>query len=342
MVGFGGWDMPVQYQGILDEYQAVRQRVGIFDICHMGEFLLHGSPLSTGLDRLVTQSLTDLPSGSCRYGFLLNESGGVLDDLIIFRLAQERWMLVVNAATAERDAKHIRSFLDQPDAFEDISQLTGKIDVQGPASRDFLKSWVEDIERLDYYTCKEYDIFGCRVLISRTGYTGELGYELYLPWDSTRDVWESFLKAGALPAGLGARDILRIEVGYPLYGHELDEEHSPLTAGMSRLIDWQKEFIGSSALKTERQNGITEKIVTVAAENRRSPRAGQPVLRDGRGIGVVTSGTFSPCLQRGVALARVSRDGCSLGDAVEIGTDRRPISGEVVPRKVYTQGTLNS
>lgn len=340
MVPFGGWEMPVQYGSIIEEYQQTRQQTALFDICHMGEFIIEGDAVSSGLDRIVTQRLVDLPINACRYGMMLNEQGGVIDDLIVFRLGQEKWMAVVNAGTLEKDVRHFQNELSPAAKFSNISDATGKIDVQGPASRDFLKPLVEEIENLQYYTFGEFSLGDYDVIVSRTGYTGELGYEIYCPWDRTPGLWDRLLKMGAKPAGLGARDMLRIEMGYSLYGHEISEEISPLDAGLDRFIDWEKEFIGKPALSVQKQKGKQRKIICFAADSRRAPRAEQMIFSEqGKAIGVVTSGTFSPALTQGVGLGFVPCD-VKVDDHIFFGKESDRISARVMGRPIYKSGSL--
>src|SRR3989338_8372397 len=241
MVPFGGWDMPLQYEGIIAEYQDTRKGVTVFDTSHMGEFIVEGDPVKSGLDKLITQPLADMPLKTCRYGALLNDRGGVMDDLIVYRLATEKWMVVVNAGNMEKDDRQFRKHIASS-KFRNVSSETGKLDIQGPMSRKILSSLVEDIEKLDYYTFDEFDVLGERVIVSRTGYTGELGYEIYFPWDKIAELWREVLKRGAKPAGLGVRDVLRIEMGYSLYSHELEEHILPLEAGLNKFIDWNKDL----------------------------------------------------------------------------------------------------
>lgn len=342
MVPFGGWDMPVQYSGIIEEYHATRTGVAIFDICHMGEFFVTGDARQTGLDRIVTQRLRDLSVGACRYGMMLNESGGVLDDLIVFRLDDHEWMIVVNAATSDDDAAHFQRQLSEPKSFDDRSAQTGKIDVQGPKSRDFLLPLITGIDRLPYYGCARFDVMGGPAVVSRTGYTGELGYEIYYPADKIARLWESLLEMGAVPAGLGARDVLRIEMGYPLYGHEISTGVSPLDAGLERFIDWEKDFIGKEALLQYKQEGAAARTMCFVADSRRSPREGQKIFSaDDKEIGVVTSGTFSPSLLKGVGLGRVVET-VPTGQSVFFGTPDKKAAAVSAGRPVYKNGSLKA
>jgi len=344
MTSFGGWLMPIQYEGILAEYQHTRERVSLFDISHMGEFIVEGDCLESGLDRVLTMSIVDMPIKSCRYGAMLNARGGVIDDLIVFRMDKDQWFLVVNAATVDKDMTHIKSNLSKYAQFRDVSDKTGKIDLQGPLSRDVLKSFVCDIEKLDYYTFDFFDLLGENVLISRTGYSGELGYEIYFPWESTPALWEELLKKNEVQAaGLGARDMLRLEVGYSLYGHELGEEISPLESGLSRFIDFDKEFIGKDVLLEQKSQGVSRKIVGVTSDNRRSPRAGNRIYSAShQDIGFVTSGTFSPAQQRGIGLCLIDSENASRGDNVFFGDEKNKHKALISSKIVYKKGSLKN
>jgi len=344
MVPFGGWVMPLQYgQGILAEHQSTRRDVSLFDTCHMGEFIIDGDARSCGLDRIVTQNVVDMPLKTCRYGLMLNEQGGVMDDLIVYRLAEQKWMIVVNAGTMEKDEKHFRNHLTDKAVFSNISFKTGKIDVQGPRSRDFLKSFIEDIDRLDYYSFDTFGVEGEEVIVSRTGYTGELGYEIYYPWDKTAQLWRTFIDQGAHPAGLGVRDVLRIEMAYSLYGHEINDEICPLDAGLAKFIDQDKDFLGKAALQTAVQDNPGKKLVCLVSATRRSPRAGHCIMTpDGQFVGEVTSGTFSPSLNKGIALGIMLKSEASLGRQLVVGDDKIKIEVEVCKRPIYQQGSFKN
>jgi aminomethyltransferase len=344
MAEFGGWDMPIQYEGIIAEYNNTRNGVSIFDVSHMGEFILEGDPVKTGLDRIVTMRIVDMPLNTCRYGMILNETGGIIDDLIVFRTGTERWFIVVNAATTEKDADHFRNNLAKGAVFKDISTLTGKIDLQGPRSRDILSAYVTGLNKLDYYTFDFFHLLGENVLISRTGYTGELGYEIYFPWTKTPDLWRELLKSGDVkPAGLGARDILRLEMGYPLYGHELSEAISPLETGLMKFVDLEKDFIGKETLLQLKERCAKRKTVAFVSDDRRSPRSGQRVFdKDANEIGIVTSGSFSPYLGKGIGLALISKLDSSKGEVIYFGEMERSFPAKISERVLYKDGTLKS
>jgi aminomethyltransferase len=341
MMSFGGWTMPLKYSGILDEYEHARHGVTVFDTSHMGEFIIEGDARTIGLERIVTQPLSTMPVKSCRYGLMLNAQGGVKDDLVVYRLAVNRWMLVVNAGTTESDAFHIQECLADRGAFQNVSDDIVKLDVQGPRARDVLCPLIPGIEKLDYYTFDEFCALGQNMIVSRTGYTGELGYEIYGPADGVRPCWERLLDGGAKPAGLGVRDVLRIEMGYPLYGHEISETMSLLEAGLGKFVDWDKDFIGKEAVGAEKARGACRKSVMILSDSRRAPRAGHAVwAEDGREIGVLTSGTFSPFFKKGVGLALVQTEYNQAGQKVAFGEKTNPSAAVIVRRPVYQQGSL--
>ncbi len=343
IVGFGGWDMPLQYKGILAEYEETRRGVSVFDTSHMGEFIIEGDLQSSGLDRLVTQRLSDLAIGACRYGALLKEDGCVLDDLIVYRLALAKWMIVVNGATMEKDAAQFQRELSYAAKFTNISSSTGKLDIQGPKSRELLSQFIKGLEQLTFYTFAECDVLGTKAIVSRTGYTGELGYEIYFPWDQTVELWKKILSFGAQPAGLGSRDVLRLEMGYSLYGHELDENISPLEAGLNRFVDWDKDFIGKAALLKEKTAGVKRRLIALTSLNRRSLRTGFKVFSlEGQEIGVVTSGTFSPALEKGIGLGFVAMGHGNAGEKLFVGNGKNKFEVEVSNRPFYKQATFRN
>ncbi len=343
IVPFGGWEMPVQYEGILAEYEHTRKAVTLFDTCHMGEFLIRGDCRESGLDALVTMAIADMPVHTCRYGMLLNDQGGVVDDLVVFREGPEDWFIVVNGATTAKDAKHFHARLKQPRAFKDISSEIGKIDVQGPLSREILKPLVPGIEKLAYYTFDNFKFLNETARVSRTGYTGELGYEIYSSSATVRTIWRKLLENPTVkPAGLGARDILRLEVGYSLYGHELSETITPLEAGLARFVDFTKEFIGKDALlKQQKGGGPRRKIAGFISETRRAPRQDNKIYAAaGEAIGIVTSGSFSPRCQRGIGLGFVPIAMASTGQKIYFGDDNTKNLAIISSRTFYRNGSL--
>ena len=341
MVGFGGWNMPLQYESILTEWEHNRKTVSLFDCSHMGEFMIKGDAKACGLDSIVIQTVADMPVNTCRYGAMLNEEGGVIDDLIVYRKGPQDWMIVVNASNIEKDARHFRAHLNAKASFEDVSFKTAKLDLQGPQSRDVLKVLAPGIEKLAYYTFGEYQIAGIPCLISRTGYTGELGYEIYCPWEKCKEIWKIILdNATVKPTGLGVRDVLRVEMCYSLYGHELTESISPLEAGLDKFIDGKKDFIGSKALSAR---GLDRSIGYLISDSRKSPRAGNTIFNaKGHEIGIVTSGSFSPALQVGIGISFMSAQGQDLGVEVFFGDGKNRASAKIAKRPFYKNGSLKA
>lgn len=343
MVEFAGWHMPVQYEGILQEFEYNRKFASIFDCSHMGEFLLQGDLKSSGLDRIVTQTLVDMPVKTCRYGTMLNENGGTIDDLIVYKITEEKWMIVVNAANIDKDRRHFMSHLTKSAGFQDVSIKTAKLDLQGPLSRQVLSRLVPGIAALEYYTFDHFSLLGENVIISRTGYTGELGYEIYFPWIKAKELWKEILKNDNVkPTGLGVRDVLRIEMCYPLYGHELDDTISPLDAGLKKFVDPTKEFFGKEALLKREESGLKRNTVCFVSSTRRSPRAHHTLYSpDGFELGVVTSGTFSPALGVGIGIGLI-RQPMKPGDEIIFGDEKSRNTAAVSTRPFYKQGSLKN
>jgi len=341
MAPFGGWDMPIQYEGILAEHEATRRRCGLFDICHMGELELSGPTAEADLERLLTQSVKSIAIGQCKYGFLLRGDGGVLDDLTCYRLGEDHFMLVVNAATCAADAEWIANRLSPATRFHDISPWTGKLDVQGPESRACIEGALGvTLPDLKYFHFTRMPILGVSCLVSRTGYTGEWGYELYMPIESTRAFWDALLAPGMIkPVGLGARDTLRLEVGYPLYGHELSTARTPVAAFGKQFIEVNKDFVGRSGVLRDVERGPEQRLVGLKLASRRAARAGDNVKSGARTVGEVTSGSLAPSLGYAVALAYVEREALDQGLPLEIEQKGARLAAEVTPLPFYRNGT---
>lgn len=344
MVGFGGWNMPLQYESILVEWEYNRKGCSIFDCSHMGEFIIEGDVETSGLNRIVTQRLSDMPLNACRYGAILNERGGIIDDLIVYRLENAKWMIVVNAANIQKDADHFKKHLSPTARFTDMSAQTAKLDLQGPLSREILKTVVPNLPDLSYYTFTHVELCGTTCLISRTGYTGELGFEIYCPAEKAKNIWQTFLKNDRVkPTGLGVRDVLRIEMCYALYGHELDEAGSPLQAGLTPFIDFNKDFIGRDALLKEKASGIKRSQAFLLSESRKSPRQGHQIFTpDGKSIGIITSGSYAPGVERGVGIGLIDQGFGTIGADVLFGDDKHKSPARLVKRPFYTAGSLKN
>ena len=306
MAPFAGFDMPVQYEGIMIEHKHTRTAAGVFDISHMGEFRLEGSGAKDALNKVVTHNLDTLGVGKCRYGFLLNDEGGVVDDLIIYRLAEDGYMLVVNGACETKDFEWIAKHLPAGLELVNISDATAKIDLQGPQALGVLETALgADWKHLKYFNFEQTSFEDEPIIVSRTGYTGELGYEFYLPAAKAAALWAKLVTDERVkPVGLGARDTLRLECGYPLYGQDLDEKHTPREAGYAFLLGKEGEFVGKAGL-----GRVDEVLVPLTIEGRRTARTHDEVLdADGKRIGEVTSGSFAPTLGHCLALAYVKAD----------------------------------
>lgn len=345
MVPFAGWYMPVQYkEGILAEHRHTREHVSLFDICHMGEFLVRGVGVADVLDQALARSVADQKVGSCRYNFLLNEQGGVIDDLIVYRMGDENFLIVVNAARIDVDFATLRQRVPSVFAMENMSDRTAKFDLQGPESADVLVSLGIDAAALPkYYHWALFELFGLPMTISRTGYTGELGFELYFDADRAVEVWRKLLACpGVKPAGLGARDTLRLEMGYPLYGDEMDENTTPVEAGFGALLKLdtvKRFFVGSEAL---RSNPPKKHLRGIVLEGRRAAHTGTPLLYKGEQVGTITSGTFAPSLGCAVAMAYLDASKAIPEDAeFDVELHRATVKARLAPLPFWTHGTAN-
>ena len=338
IVPFGGFLLPVQYPtGINAEHQAVRTHAGLFDVSHMGEATLEGPDALANLNRILTNRFDSLAVGGCRYSIMLYENGGCVDDLIVYRRGEDRFLLILNAANTEKDVAWIREHLEGDVRFEDISESLAQIALQGPDSLALL-SGLCDAEALPvkYYSFREnVAVAGVPCLVSRTGYTGERGYELYLKPEDAPKVWKALEDAGAVPCGLGARDTLRLEAGMPLYGHELSAERDPVSAGLGFAIRTDKPFIGRDALPEE---GKTAQVrVGLRALDRGVLREHQAVCLGDRQIGETTSGTMIPGAKVSCAMAYVDRACAETGARVEVDVRGRRVAAEIVPLPFYSR-----
>ncbi len=330
MVDFFGWAMPMYYRGIVAEHDRVRSTAGIFDVSHMGQLVVRGADALAAIERLTTNRAASLEEGRIQYSIMCYEDGGIVDDVLVYRLP-ERYMLVVNASNCEKDLEWIRSNVSGDVSLEDHSDHTQLVAIQGPKSEDVLGRVVEaDLSALGYYRAAWLDVLGTKTLVSRTGYTGEDGFEIYCVNDLAPLVWDALLTAGSEwevePIGLGARDTLRLEMGYHLYGQDIDATRTPVEAGLSWVVKKDKgDFIGREAILALEEEGASERLVGFVLEGRGVPRPGQRMVSGGEGVGAVTSGTYSPSLQRGIGLGYV---GVQAGG--DLGIEMR---GRTVPAK---------
>ena len=347
MVPFAGFHMPVQYPaGITAEHQAVRQRSGIFDVSHMGEFEVRGDQALDLVQLVTVNDVRATEPGKAQYSAMCRDDGGILDDLIVYRFP-DSLMLVVNAANREKDLAWIREHADGLDArVRDRSGETALLAIQGPTARDVVKEVTDhDVDAIGYYRFQEGAVAGVDAVISATGYTGEDGFELYLPADDAVAVWDALLEAGEphglVPAGLGARDSLRLEVGYALYGNDLDEEHTPLEAGLGWITKLDGyPFVGREALRRQKEAGVERKLVGLRLTDRGFPRPGYDVVHGDRVVGSVTSGTVSPTLQVGIALAYVPASMSEPGTELGVRIRDAAVPARVEKPPFYTDGSI--
>ena len=345
LIEFGGWEMPVQYRGIFEEHRAVRDRAGLFDLSHMGELWVSGAGAASGLAYALVTDPVRLAVGRAHYSMICAPDGGTIDDLIVYRLAEERFLVVPNASNAPVVADELRARLAGFNAaLDDASLRTSLVAIQGPRAEEILRPLCDlDLASLRYYSIAEGHAAGAPAWVARTGYTGEDGFELFLAWEDAVRAWERLLDAGAaagiVPAGLGARDTLRLEAGMPLYGNELDRATNPFEAGLARIVKLDKpnDFVGRRALEEVARSGPRKKLAGLVVRGRGIARHGYPVyLRaDERPSGVVTSGTSSPTLGLPIAMAYLPPEAGEPGTMVEVGIRDARVAAEVVPLPFY-------
>lgn len=345
IVDFAGWSMPLQYSGVIDEYRAVRERAGLFDVSHMGRLYLSGTEALAFLQWVTTNNAARLDVDQAQYSMICNHHGGVKDDVFLYRVDTHAYLLCVNASNRQKImdwlvAQHRLSPCESLDIADHSFQLA-QLAVQGPASRTIMERLTGvSFADLKLRHSRKCAILGADALVARTGYTGELGYELYVPSDGAMRIWTALLDVGRdfglKPAGLGARDLLRLEMGYFLYGNELTEETTPIEAGAEWVIDFHKgDFIGASALQQQLAHGLSRRLIGFELLEKGVPRHGMPVLAEGHPTGTVTSGNFSPILQKGIGLAYVAPAHASAGSKLEIDVRGRRVPAIVVPPPFY-------
>ncbi len=341
IVEFGGWEMPVWYEGITAEHQAVRQRVGLFDVSHMGEFLIQGPGALAFVRRMFTNDAALLSIGQAQYTLMPNERGGTIDDLLLYRLGEDHFLAVVNASNIDKDREWLRAHLPSTVLLEDISDAKVLLALQGPLAERTLTPLADGpLADLRYYHCRDGPVADIPALIARTGYTGEDGFEILVEAAAGPRLWSALLAAGQehgiQPAGLGARDSLRLEAAMPLYGHELDDETSALEAGLGTFVKLDKpDMMGLERLAREKAEGVRKKLVGLACQERAIPRQGHPILADGEVIGTVTSGTLSPTLGQPIAMGYVPPTHADVGTVLAIEIRGRAVPATVVKRPFY-------
>ena len=335
---FGGFDMPIQYSGIVDEHNTVRQACGIFDVSHMGEVLVTGPQSEEFVNYIFTNDIKGAPDGKIFYGMMCHPTGGVVDDLLVYRMGEQRYFLVINASNIDKDVAWIMEHSKLFDVVvENQSEKYGEVAVQGPKTEEIVERVLGiHCSDLAFYTCKEVEYNDETIIISRTGYTGEDGFELYGSHAFTNEVWDKLLASGeVLPCGLGCRDTLRFEVGLPLYGDELTDEITPLEAGLGMFAKLDKEFVGRDALVAQKAEGLKRKIVGIELKDKAIPRHGYDVEVDGKVIGVVTTGYNSISTGKSVCMAMVDIDYAKLDTEVAVRIRKKVFPGVVTKKRFY-------
>jgi aminomethyltransferase len=341
MIGFGGWDMPVQYRGIVEEHRTTRAAAGCFDVSHMGEFEFRGRDAIQALQRLTTNDVGALKVGQVQYSLLCYEDGGIVDDLTLSRLGDDHYMMTVNAANIDKDWAWVTGRLEGQVEARNVSAETGLIAVQGLRAEGLVGRLSDvDVTQIGYYRFARGRVAGVPAIISRTGYTGEDGFELYVPAEKTEAVWEALLAAGkpdgVAPAGLGARDTLRLEMKYALYGNDIDQTTNPLEAGLGWVVKLGKgEFIGKPAIDHVKAEGPRRRLVGFEMIDRGVARHGYRVLRDGVEIGHVTSGSYGPSVDRYIGVGYVPAALSAVGTEIEVEVRGRPQKARVATTPFY-------
>lgn len=342
MVPFAGYNMPVQYTGINAEHETVRKAVGVFDVSHMGEFILKGEGALALIQKVTSNDASKLYDGKVQYSCLPNEDGGIVDDLLVYRIDEKTYMLVVNASNIEKDWDWISKYNTDGVEMKNISDRTSLLAVQGPKAADALQSLTDiDLASMEYYTFKKGTFAGIdNVVVSATGYTGAGGFEIYFDNEHAEFIWDAVFKAGEpygiKPIGLAARDTLRLEMGFCLYGNDIDDTTSPLEAGLGWVTKFSKEFTNSEALQAQKQAGVSQKLVGFEMIDRGIPRHDYAIVdAEGNNIGRVTSGTQSPSLQKAIGLGYVKNEFAKEGSEIFISIRDNKVKAKVVKPPFY-------
>ncbi len=342
MVEFAGWEMPVQYAGILEEHEAVRTRAGVFDVSHMGEVVFRGPKALEALNRVFTNDLSKVVDGQAQYGCLCRDSGGIVDDVVVYRRGAEDVLVCVNAANRQKDFEWLEGHARGADVANE-SDAWGQLAVQGPLAAQVVQRLTKvNLSAIRTYRFAAGDVAGISCLVARTGYTGEDGFELFCPSDAAARLWDAVMDAGKperiQPCGLGARDSLRLEMAYRLYGSDMDDGTTPLEAGLAWVVKLDKgDFVGREALVRQKEQGVARKLVGFALTDPGIARHGYPVLQDGRKVGVVTSGTKSPSLGTSIGLAYVPTALAAEGSTFAVEIRGRAAAARAVKTPFYVR-----
>ncbi|MCH5240853.1 MAG: glycine cleavage system aminomethyltransferase GcvT [Muribaculaceae bacterium] len=338
MSPFGGFDMPIQYKGITEEHNAVRQNVGVFDVSHMGEVRISGPDAYKYVSHIFVNDVTGAPDGQIFYGMMCYENGGTVDDLLVYKVNDQEYFLVINASNIAKDVEWIKKNAEGYDVkVVNESDYYGEVAVQGPKAEETLEKILGlELKDIPFYNFKVFTIDGEDVIVSRTGYTGEDGFEIYGSHSYIQGVWDKLMEAGVQPCGLGCRDTLRFEVGLPLYGDELSPEISPIEASLSMFVKLDKpEFIGKEALAKQKAEGVARRIVGLELDGNAIPRHGYPVEVDGKQVGEITTGYRSISTGKSVAMAMIDKPYDKLGTKVEVRIRKKTFPATVVKKRFY-------
>ena len=338
MVPFAGYNMPVQYDGVNVEHEAVRTGVGVFDVSHMGEFLIEGPHALDLIQKVCSNDASKLTIGKAQYSCLPNDDGGIVDDLIVYRVKEETYLLVVNASNIEKDWNWIASKNDVGADMRDLSESYSLLAIQGPKAVEAMQNLSShDLSEIKFYNFVVGDFAGIEhVIISATGYTGSGGFEIYCKNDEVKQIWDKVVEAGAKPIGLAARDTLRLEMGYCLYGNDIDDTTSPIEAGLGWITKFSKDFTNAEALEDEKRRGPERKLVGFELDERGIPRQGYDIVdSSGKTIGNVTSGTMSPSLGKGIGLGYVPTIFAKAGSKINIQIRKNAVPATVVKLPFY-------
>ena len=342
MVPFAGYNMPVSYEGVNAEHETVRQGVGVFDVSHMGEFLITGDKALDLIQKISSNDASKLVDGKAQYSCMPNNDGGIVDDLIIYRFNEEKYLLVVNASNIEKDWNWISHHNDMDATMRDISDEYSLLAIQGPKAAEAMQSLTDvDLTAIKFYTFEVAPFAGVdNVIISATGYTGSGGFEIYVKNEDVQQVWDKVFEAGKnfgiKPIGLAARDTLRLEMGFCLYGNDIDDTTSPIEAGLGWITKFSKDFVNSEALKKQKEEGPSSKLIGFELDERGIPRHGYDIVdNNGKVIGVVTSGTMSPSLEKGIGMGYVPTELATPGSKINIQIRKKALPATVVKMPFY-------
>ncbi len=337
LVEFAGYEMPVQYSSIIGEHKAIRKSVGVFDVSHMGEVIIKGERAFDFIQHILINDVSKLKIGRVQYTAMCYEDGGIVDDLLLYQLGENEYMLVINASNIEKDLAWMKKYNTYGVEIIDESDEYSLLAVQGPNSRKTLENICNEALKMEYYHFVVTECAGVEILVSRTGYTGELGYEIYFKSsiEEAEKIWDTIFNAGIkyeiVPVGLGARDTLRLEMGFCLYGNDIDKTTNPIEAGLGWITKVKNgEFIGRDAILKIKEDGVTRKLVAIIADSRAFPRHGYEITENGSSIGTITSGTLSPILGKPIAMGYVDKEFSDIDSIINIKIRNKDVEGQIV------------